>query len=69
MQSNLTEGNKNTNEKKKKIPFYLSDTEIPFCNAVSNFGGSDTQDELALYCNCVGRSDSYRFCYQSVVSC
>ena len=32
---------KNTNEKKKDVRLYLSDTEISFCNAVSDFSSSD----------------------------
>ena len=32
---------KNTNEKKKGVRLYLSNTEISFCNAVSDPGSSD----------------------------
>lgn len=39
--SYTTEGNKNTNEKKRDIHLYLSAAEIPFCDAVSDFGGSN----------------------------
>ena len=61
--SYMTEGKKHTNEKKKNIHIYLPDTEIPFCNAVSNFSSSGAQDDLALYCGCAGRSVSHCFCY------
>lgn len=67
--SHMMEGKKHTNEKKKNIHLYLSDTEIPLCNAVSGFSSSGAQDDLAIYCGCAGRSVSHRLCYQSAMPC